>query len=143
MSSGDITEPSGRRRASRSAHLAARSQVVDERRPTTDLTNRALLVSEATERRRTKLSLACWQLKARTETPVCPLSSAALSMEVATLGGMGTWAGIRGGITVEQEKGSEGDGEGTMAGSAIDSEMSVAEAETDGGGEFPSSGFIV
>ena len=143
--------PSGRRRALRSARLAARRRVIDERRPTTAATSRGLSVSEATERRWTRSSLACWRLKARTERPVRPLSAAALPMEVATLGGRGTWAGIRGGITVGPEvpsmlgekRGLEGDGEGTEAGSAVDAEMSAAEAGTDGEGAFPSSDFIV
>ena len=103
------------------------------------------------ERRWTKSSLACWCLKARTERLVHPLSAAALPMEVATLGGRGTWASVRGGTTVGPEvpstsdegRGSEGDGEGTVAGSVIDAEMSAVETGTDGGGAFPSSDFIV
>ena len=72
-------------------------------------------------------------------------------MEVATLGVRGTWAGVRGGITVGPEfpsalgekRGSEGDGEGTLAGSAVDAEISAAEAGTDCGGAFLSFDFIV
>ena len=72
-------------------------------------------------------------------------------MEVATLGGRGTWAGVSGGITVGPEvpstlggrMGSESDEEGTVVGSAVDVEMSAAEAGTDGGGAFHSSGFTV
>ena len=114
-------------------------------------TSGELSVSEAMERRCTKSSLACWRLEARTERPVRPLSAAALLMEAATLGGWGTWADVRGGITVGPEvpstlgkrRGSEGDGEGTVAGSAVDAEMSAAESGTDGGGACPSSDFIV
>ena len=124
MSSGDGAKLSGRRRASRSARLAARSQVINERRSTTASTSGGLSVSEATERRWTRSSLACWRLKARTERPVRPLSAATLPMEVATLGGRKAWAGVRGGITVSpddpltlgERRGSEGDEEGTVAG---------------------------
>ena len=80
-----------------------------------------------------------------------PLSAAALLMEAATLGGRGTWADVRGGITVGPEvpstlgkrRGSEGDGEDTMAGSAVDADISAAEDGTDGEGAFLYSGFIV
>ena len=72
-------------------------------------------------------------------------------MEMATLGVRGGWAGVRGGITVGPEvpstlgerRGSEGDREGTMAGLAVDADISANEAGTDGGGALPSSDFIV
>ena len=71
-------------------------------------------------------------------------------MEVATLGVRGTWAGVRGGITVVpkvplklgRRRGLDGDGEGTVSGSAVDADMSANEAGIDRGGAFPSSGFI-
>ena len=37
----------------------------------------------------------------------------------------------------------EGNGEGTVAGLAVDAEMSATEAGTDGGGAFLSLGFVV
>ena len=72
-------------------------------------------------------------------------------MEVATFGGRGNWARFRVGITVGpnvnltlgKRRGSEGDREGTVAGLAVDVEMSAAESGTDGGGTFPSPEFIV
>ena len=80
-----------------------------------------------------------------------PLSAAAIPMEVATVGGWGTWDGVRGDITIGPEvpstlgerRGSVGDGEGTVAGSTVDAEMSATKTGTDGGGAFPSSDFIV
>ena len=80
-----------------------------------------------------------------------PLSAAVLPIEVVTLGGRGAWAGVRGGITVGPEvpstlggrRGSESDGEDTVAGSAVDAEISAAEAGTDGRGVFSYAGFIV
>ena len=72
-------------------------------------------------------------------------------MEVATLGGRGTRDGVRGVINIIPEVPStlgkirvlEGDGEGTVAGLAVDTEMYAAEAGTDSGGALPPSGFIV
>ena len=110
-----------------------------------------LSVSKAMERKWTRFYLARWRLKARTERPMRPLSAAALLMEVATLGGRGTWAGVRRGITIVHElplmlgdrRGSEGGGEVTVSVSEVDAEMSVVDAGTDGGGEFLSSDYIV
>ena len=117
MSSGDGAKPSGRRRSSRSARLAARSREIDARRPMMALTSGGLSVSEATERRWKRSSLACWRPKTRTERPLRLLRVAALPLDVVTLGGRGSWAGVRGGITVGPEgpstlggrRGSEGD----------------------------------
>ena len=72
-------------------------------------------------------------------------------MEVATLGVRGVWTSIRGSITFGPEvpltlggrRGLESDGKVTVAGLAVYAEMSATEARTDGGGEFPSLGFIV
>ena len=133
------------------ARLATRSWGINERRPTTYSTSGGLSVSEVTERRWTRSSLACWRLDARTERPVHPLSEAALPLEAVTLGGRGGWSGVREGITVGPKvpstlggrRVSEGDGEVTVARSEVDADMSTSEAGTDGGGAFSSSGFIV
>ena len=132
--------------ASSSKRLDVRIREINERQPTAALTSRGLLVSEATERRWTRLSLDFCCLEARTERPARPLSVAALLKEVATLGGRGTWGGVRGGITAGTEVTStldgrrvsegdgEGDGEDTVAGLTVDAEMSATEDGTDGGG---------
>ena len=96
-------------------------------------------------------SLACCRLEARTERPVCPLIEAAFLLEVATLGRRGTWYSVILGITIGPEvpstlgerRGLKVDVEGTVAGSAVDAEMSTAKARMDGGGAFLSSDFIV
>ena len=80
---------------------------------------------------------------------------AALPPEVVTLGGRGTWDGVRGCSTIGPEVHSEpverrdsvvdgeGDRGGTVDGSVVDAEMSVTKAGTDDGGELLSSEFIV
>ena len=45
--------------------------------------------------------------------------------------------------TLGGRRGLEGNGEGTVAGLAVDAEMSATEAGTDGGGAFLSLGFVV
>ena len=99
-SSGDGNKTSGSRRASRSTHLAAQRQVIDERQLTMASMSGGLSESEAIERRWTMLSLAYWRLNTRTEISVCLISVVALLMEVETLGGRGTWDCVRWGITV-------------------------------------------
>ena len=42
-----------------------------------------------------------------------------------------------------EKRGLEGDGEGTIAGSGVDADMSAAEVGTDSGAAFPFSDFIV
>ena len=75
---------------------------------------------------------------------MCSLRVASLPLEVVTLGVRGAWARFIGGITVGPEvtlavggirvsKGDgEGDGEGNVSGLEVDSEISPAEAGTDG-----------
>ena len=117
-------------------------QLIPKRQQLIGMILLASLVSDAMDKRWTRSSLACWRLEARTERPVRPLSASALPMDLETLSGRGTWAGVKGGITVGPEvplmlgkrRGSEGDGEGTVAGSAVDAEISAAEDGTDGGG---------
>ena len=116
--------------------------MINEKHSTMALTSRGLSVSEVTKTRLKNSSLACWCLKAQKERMLLLLSMLTLPIEVATLGGRGGWAGVRGGITVGPEvpltlrerRGSEGDGEGTVAGSAVDADMSTAEAGTAVGG---------
>ena len=65
---------------------------------------------------------------------------AALPMEVEIIGGRGTWAGVRGGITIVpkvslvlgERRGSEVDGEVTVDGSVVDAEMSAVKAGMEG-----------
>ena len=80
MSLGNGANPPGRIKTLRLAHLSARSQVINERRPTMASMSVGLLVSEAAERRWVRSSLACWRLEAQIERPVHPLSVAALPM---------------------------------------------------------------
>ena len=110
---------------------------------------------EATKRRWTRSSLDCWCLEARTEIPVRPLSVEALLPELVTIGGRGTWSGVRGCSTIGPEvplapgdrKESVGYGEGDRGGTvdrlAVDAEMSVVKAGTNDGGSFLSLYFIV
>ena len=151
MSLGDGAKPSMRSRAFRSARLAVRSRVIDERRLEMASTNEGLSASEATERRRTRLYVACWRIKTHIERLLHPISTASLPLDLATLGDRGTWDEVRGGITIVPKvpptsggrRGSEVDREGTVVGSEVDSEASAAEAGTDSGGVLPSSDFIV
>ena len=76
---------------------------------------------------------------------------ATLPSEVPTLGGRGDWAGVGAPITVDSEVAGTmawgrtlvGDGGGTVAGSAVDAEISAARAGMDVGGAFPSSYVII
>ena len=114
--------------------------MIDKRRQRTASTSGGLSVSKATKRRWTRSSLACWHLNARMERPVRPLSAAMHMMGVVTLGGRGTWAGIRGVITVGPKifstlgykRGLEGGVEGTVARLEVDADMSAAKARMDG-----------
>ena len=73
---------------------------VVERRITTALTSGGLPVREYMDRRCVRLSLACWLREAQAERP---LSVAVFPLEVLTLGGRGTWSGVRGSIIIISE----------------------------------------
>ena len=155
MESGDGSELSGRRRASRLAHFAAWSRVIKEIQPTTDSISGGMSVVEATERRWTRSSLACWLLGAWTERPVSSLSAAALPLEMVMLVVRMNWAGVIGCRTIfpkvtlvigarrDSVGDEEGDQGGTMAESVVYADIYAAEAGTDDGGTFLSSDFIV
>ena len=140
MSLGDGAKPSMRSRYFRSARLAVRSRVIDERRLEMASTNEGLSASEATERRRTRLYVACWRIKTHIERLVHPISTASFPLDLATLGDRGTWAKVRGGITIVpkvslvlgERRGSEVDGEVTVDGSVVDAEMSAVKAGMEG-----------
>ena len=155
MESGEGSELSGRRRASRLAHFAAWSRVIKEIQPTTDSISGGMSVVEATERRWTRSSLACWLLGMWTERPVISLSAAALPLEMVMLVVRMNWAGVIGcrniiskvslvtGVRRDSVGDGEGDQGGIVAGSAVYADIYAAEAGMDDGGTFPSSDFIV
>ena len=95
MFSGDGAEPSGRWRVSSSARFAARSREMVVSRPTTALTSGGLSERDATDSRCVRSSEACWRREARAECPERPPSVATILPEHPSLGGRGTWAGVR------------------------------------------------
>ena len=143
------------RTASRLALFAAQIQVIEYIRPTTASTSGRILVREATERRWTELSLACWRLKVRTERQVRPLSATVLPPEVVILGDRMTCTGVIGcsiiilkvPLVLGRRRNSVGDEEGdkggTMARSALNADIFAVEAGTDNGGSILSSNIIV
>ena len=120
--------------------LAAQRRYINESRPTKASMSGGVFVSEATDRRWKRSSLACWRLEAGTESLMCPLSKMDILLEVMTLGGSWTWAWGIGKITVipnvpltlvgrrESESDREGDVKGTVARSEVDAEMSNVKA---------------
>ena len=151
MSSGDGAKPSGRRRDSGLARFAARIQELVERWIMTALMIGELSVREVMDRRCVSFSLAFCHCESQSECPEHPLSAAMLPSEVLALGGRGNWDGVGGSITVFYEVAGTlawgstwgGDGGGTVAGSAVDAEMSTAEVRMDVGGELPPSDVII